>query len=157
MGCSPSGINCSWVGSWTVPLRHIQLHWHGPFHRLHCRCLLHCGSLHRLQGNIFSTMVSHRDPGESWLLHLEHLLLLLLLSPWFLPPLFNHSSVPVHHFALPLMLSPRCHHLSWHGCVPSQLLLLSPAHLLVGQCEKQRRPWLCKHCSALTKVSLCYQ
>ena len=28
---------------------------------------------------------------------------------------------------------------------------------LVGSCEKQKKPWLCKRCSAITKTSLCYQ
>ena len=32
-----------------------------------------------------------------------------------------------------------------------------PASSLVGWGEEQKRPWLCKHCSAVTKTSLCYQ
>lgn len=32
-----------------------------------------------------------------------------------------------------------------------------PASLLAGQLEKQKHPWLCKHCSATTKTWIYYQ
>lgn len=123
----------------------LALAWSFP--QLYCRYLLQCDSLPSC-----STMVSWKglqgNPGSYiWINFSWSIFSQLGSSHHFL------ITVPVHHFALSPLLSPRCHHLSLHVCIPSQLLLLTPDHLLVEQREKQSRPW---HCSAPNKISSSY-